>query len=282
VAGSYSDPSTGQDGVIIFDDGPLGGGLKWQHQVVGNGAFDGFGSAMVVADLNSDGIDDLIVGAPTTDSAEDEVFETGAVHVFYGPLASYLTTDDASLVLLGQENGEQFGAAVASNGDWNGDGSVDLLIGSPGRDLSDGMAFVVLADALSDGGAIDAVATATLNGPTGDLGSAVALNGDVDGDGLADALVGAPSHNEGGVNAGAVALFLSSGDGVFDSADALVVGSAADQSTGQAVDYSRDASASTNSGLVFSGWGVGPDEADSSTEGVGAVFLIESVFSSAE
>jgi hypothetical protein len=282
VAGSYSDPTTGQDGVIIFDNGPLSTDTTWQHEVVGNGDVDGFGSAMVVADLNGDGIDDLIVGAPTAESVEGEVFEAGAVHVFYGPLASYLTTAEGSLVLLGQEVGERLGAALASNGDWDGDGHVDLLVGSPGRDLEDGAAFVVLSDGLGDGGNIDEVASARLSGPEGALGYAVALNGDVDGDGLADALIGAPKHSEVAFKAGSVALFLSDGVGVFDSADALVRGSVSNQTAGYVVDYSWDAGESTNSGLVFGAWGAGLDEDDSSTEGVGAVFLVESVFSAAD
>jgi hypothetical protein len=115
----------------------------------------------------------------------------------------------------------------------------------------------------------------------------------VDGDGLADALLGAPSHSEGDANAGAVALFLSGGDGAFDSADALVVGSADHQKTGHAVDFSRDVSASTNSGVVFSAWSLGSSSLSSistwsssslssGTENVGTVFLVESGFSTAD
>ncbi|MDA1259506.1 MAG: integrin alpha [Planctomycetota bacterium] len=99
----------------------------------------------------------------------------------------------------------ELGAAVACIGDVNGDLIPDTLQGSPGSDSS-GMTAngKVQIRSGADGAQIDRV----LGAATGDrLGAAVANAGDVTGDGIDDFLCGAPFHDGGAADGGAVYLY---------------------------------------------------------------------------
>ena len=77
-------------------------------------------------DLNADGLEDVLVGAPGSDTSD-----TGGAAVFFGPLAGPMTTDDADYRIRG---GPSAGDSVAGLGDADGDGLNDLLVGYPGAD----------------------------------------------------------------------------------------------------------------------------------------------------
>lgn len=79
-------------------------------------------------DVNGDGHDDLLVGAPG-DRASDAV--AGRAYLFTGPLRGEITTVDAAWVFYGTQPGDETGSGLAS-GDFDGDGEVDLLIGRRG------------------------------------------------------------------------------------------------------------------------------------------------------
>jgi hypothetical protein len=85
------------------------------------------GMAMVDAgDMNGDGIDDLLVGAPGSPSVS-----IGTVKLFSG-------FDGSVLRSWSSKKGDLFGTAVAAIGDANGDGITDFAIGSPGADSGPG------------------------------------------------------------------------------------------------------------------------------------------------
>lgn len=93
-----------------------------------------FGAILAKADLNHDGLDDLIVGSPyySTDGKKDR----GRVEVYFGrkDFFSFMSqaTDQPDIDVLGSEAGSQLGTAVTS-GDINGDMVDDLIVGSPGN-----------------------------------------------------------------------------------------------------------------------------------------------------
>ena len=79
-----------------------------------------FGSSLSIGDLNKDGYDDLVVGAPFAGRhLEDDVVDVnsaGCVFVFFGPLknetALRLSSSDADIILSGKSDFSWFGSRV--------------------------------------------------------------------------------------------------------------------------------------------------------------------------
>jgi len=89
---------------------------------------ENFGFSMDTGDFNGDGLDDLLVGAPTADS------NTGKAYIFLGGNFSDRTSLDANSTFKGAFQGEGYGVAVASAGNLNGDIYDDFAIGSNNGD----------------------------------------------------------------------------------------------------------------------------------------------------
>lgn len=158
-----------------------------------------FGHSVATAgDVNADGYNDVIVGAPgcdpndLIDSAPDcDPDYTGEAIVYLGSPLTPLQAQ--SWVGRGAAQvGAEFGYNVASAGDVNGDGFGDVIVGAPGTEsLGEsnlGQAFAYLGSA--DG--LEVVETWSIDGlRQGDrLGEAVGSAGDVNSDGLGDLLAG--------------------------------------------------------------------------------------------
>jgi len=159
---------------------PVGRVSTWRRKPVSDGTESGGrrGQAVALADLDGDGIADLIVGAPREDGGD--VFDSGRV------LATSGATDDPLWTLDGDEINGRLGSALAAVGDIDGDGLDDLLVGAPGEAGGAGRALLVSG---LDGSIMDFVEGAPGDG----LGAAVSLAGDRDLDGRRELAVAAPA-----------------------------------------------------------------------------------------
>ncbi|MFC2171557.1 FG-GAP repeat protein [Acidobacteriota bacterium] len=105
-----------------------------QPDVVIDGAEmgDRTGFAVLTADLNCDGTDDLIISSPTIECPAYPGTQCGQIGVFLGgalPAAIDLAIDTPDFTLHGEDPNDVQGQALAS-GDINGDLCDDLVIGS--------------------------------------------------------------------------------------------------------------------------------------------------------
>ncbi len=94
-----------------------------------------FGYSLTQGDVDNDGIQDLIVGAPdytSPSSASLYADEPGEVYVFAGAdlTSSVSSSDQASTLFAGHSDYDLFGLAMTS-ADLTGDGTDDLLVASP-------------------------------------------------------------------------------------------------------------------------------------------------------
>ena len=100
--------------------------------VYGAAANDQLGYDAILADLNGDDLDDLVLAAPFA-PRPDSPSPTGVVYVVFGrsDLAGVidLSATPADAVLLGVGGSDFFGDALAA-GDVNGDGLEDLIVGA--------------------------------------------------------------------------------------------------------------------------------------------------------
>jgi hypothetical protein len=90
----------------------------------------GFGSSISAGDINVDGIDDLVVGAPYY----GEDYERGRVYIYYGDTLGLHTWPD--IIINGHIEvgvGEFFGYNIDAKEDYNGDGYNDLIVGAYGN-----------------------------------------------------------------------------------------------------------------------------------------------------
>ncbi len=201
--------------------------------LTGVAAGDRFGFMIAAGDVNGDGFDDAIVGAPRHDARGPE---SGRVHVFLGGPGPDAIAD---LVLDGESQGDQLGGFVGSDGDVNGDGIDDFAIGARFNDAGGpdaGRVYVYLG-----GAPPDAVADLTLTGERGgdQFGLYLDLAGDANGDGRADLLVSAINNDAGGAEAGRAYLFYG-GDVPDAVPDHILTGEAGGDILGSALALAGD------------------------------------------
>lgn len=136
-----------------------------------------FGSMTESMDLDGDGVDELLVGAPF--ASISGVREAGSVYVFAGTLDGTLSAADADHRIDGGIPAGRIGNAILDAGDQDGDGRADLMIsGEYGL-----TAAVLTADDLD--GDIEDSALIRVYDPT-DAAPEPTMVGDLDGDGRRD------------------------------------------------------------------------------------------------
>lgn len=181
--------------------------------IFGAAAGDSLGFSVLGADVNGDGLDDIIVGAPAVTGRKNPRTDQGQVYVFFGSRelggSLDIAAEPQSLTVTGSEGFSRLGHAIAS-GDVNGDGRDDLILGAPfaGREPGTppggprtevGEVYVIFG-APSLAGEVSIVTGQqgfTMAGQQsfGQFGAAVAA-GDVNGDGIEDIVVGAPQVDQ--------------------------------------------------------------------------------------
>lgn len=141
-----------------------------------NGGSTNFGSGFSVSgagDVNGDGFDDLIVGAPHSNG------RSGLSYVIFGSAgASQADIDLGNLGTSGFRieavgSFDLLGQSVSGAGDVNGDGFDDLIVGAPQANFNDGSSFIIYGGRTGseDTTAVTATGTAAVDNFTGNAGN---------------------------------------------------------------------------------------------------------------
>jgi hypothetical protein len=199
----------------------------------GHGIWEYFGHSVSTAgDVNGDGYDDVIVGAPDPP-------KFGFAYAYYGSGQGLSTTPNWSATLEQRE--AWFGRTVRSAGDVNGDGFDDVIVGAPHFDhgqQDEGAASVYLGSAA---GLSEVPAWSAESDQTGSLfGRWVGSAGDVNGDGYGDVIVGAHFYDGDQPNEGRAFVYLGSAGGLSSTPDWTADGNQANAWFGRAVSGAGD------------------------------------------
>jgi large repetitive protein len=194
IVGAYLDDNSGPDfgSARVFSGATRA--ILYTFNADSGGDWFGY-SVSSAGDVNNDGFDDLIVGAPRDDNNGSN---SGSARVFSGATGAILYTFN------GDSADDSFGESVSGAGDVNNDGFADLIVGASLDDnngSNSGSARVF-------SGATGAILY-TFNGDSaGDLfGFAVSGAGDVNNDGRADLIVGAYGDDNNGPASGSARVF---------------------------------------------------------------------------
>ncbi|MDP2317239.1 MAG: MopE-related protein [Pseudomonadota bacterium] len=213
------------------DDAAPGCGVAGERSLVeadgridGAAASDGLGTSLASpGDLDGDGLDDLLVGAPGVD---DGAMGAGAVYLFGGPVTG-TSTADADQTWLGEAENDNVGGAMVA-GDFDGDGLQDLVFGAPYESSAGALAgavYLLLGPAV--GGSLSSADARYLGADADDYaGISLAASPDSDGDGDEELAVGASRETLESGGAGAVYVFDTTplGTGAVADAPGLLVG----------------------------------------------------------
>ena len=233
LGSSLTDGAAAQDFPAAINVSILNGNNGFRLDGVAAG--DAAGSSVSAAgDINGDGIDDLIIGAPDADP--DGNASAGSSYVVFGrstgfgPVLALSSLDGSNGFRLdgveaGDLLGDLAGASVSAAGDINGDGIDDLIVGAPNANFRRGISYVVFGRSTGFGPALSLSSLDGSNGfrldgtePFDYSGQSVSGAGDINGDGIDDLVIGARREDAGGAGSSYVVFGRTTG---FSAALAL-------------------------------------------------------------
>jgi len=219
----------------------------------GNQDDSGFGEAMtVVGDVNNDGYDDLLAGAPDWDDSQTD---EGAAFLWLGSSTCSSSTHcdetfpSADWMVEGNQDNAHLGKAVSSAGRINSDNYDDFLVGAPGYDkpAPDGVTDAGLVSLYYGGAApLDTTADWTVYGDqwsNASFGASLSRAGDFNKDTYNDVLVGAPDYNYKHTLGGRAFLYFGTSSGLSSTYKMEMTGdftSAHTGTLGQPSDFNND------------------------------------------
>ncbi|MCF2507081.1 FG-GAP-like repeat-containing protein, partial [Dyadobacter sp. CY107] len=240
------DKGESNEGAVVLHHGSPNGLISSPASTLeSNQADAGLGwSVKSAGDVNGDGYSDIIVGASTYDTGQNDV---GAAFVWLGMADGVSSV--AALKLEGNQNFAQMGWSVSDAGDVNGDGFDDVVIAANGYDngqSSEGAVFIYHGSKTG----LSSIPTTKIESDQiyASMGK-VASAGDVNGDGYGDIIIGVPLYGEN--NSGAALVFHGSAQGIVNIIQIKIEGDQEDANFGNSVSCAGDVNSDGYSDVII-------------------------------
>jgi hypothetical protein len=215
LVGAPFDDNNGTDSGTVYLVLGTGGALSLDQDIesvaaawyVGESAGDGLGLSVAgVGDVNNDGFDDFMMGAPYHDHGASS--NTGKAYLVFGAKTGWATNENVAIgsnaSFVGEGAEDNAGWRVAGIGDVNGDGVSDIALGAPNDDDGGngaGQGYVFFGKSMGWTTNTDlATADVSFIGEATEdhAGEVIAGAGDANGDGYDDVLISSPAADYGG------------------------------------------------------------------------------------
>lgn len=216
-------------------------------------------------DADGDGADELLFGSPTDETGGRGAGAAWLVAGGSSPGGDLAT--GALMTLTGATVNDSAGVSVALDGDGNGDGYMDTLVGA--QDGGTGGAAYVLYSVVSGTSSLSTVADYVSSATAGDkLGSSVSWLGDVDGDGFDDIGVGMSGASGASRTSGGMIVVFGPLEGALDStaADVVIYSEGSNDAAGTAIRPAGDINGDSLNDIVL--------DAHSNASNTGAAWII--------
>lgn len=244
-------------------------------------------------DVNGDGMDDLLIGAPG--HGIDDL-PSGRAYLLYGgyrrqhlPVFPLTDIDESTGINIpGTEPDDEFGYSVSSAGDFNGDGIDDFLVGAPRENATGNHSGAVYLFFGSESGHPSILDPNSLDGSNGikffgeaefdAAGTSVAHVGDLNGDGYDDIAIGAPGVDATSGNSGRVYVVFGTSQALPPSQDLSTIngsngfilnGEGAHDRAGTSISHAGDVNGDGVADLM-----IGAPQADSASIASGRVYVV--------
>ncbi|MHC1732868.1 MAG: integrin alpha [Bacteroidales bacterium] len=207
----YDHGETDEGGVFVYYGSANGLSSTPSWTAEGNQTTAYFGFSLAPAgDVNGDTFADVIIGAPNYNHAQAG---EGAAYVYMGSTGGLQAAPGWSG--FGGQAGANYGAAVASAGNINGDAYTDILVGAPNAtsgQVAEGKVYLFTGAANGLGN--EAAWSSAGGQANAQWGASLAGAGDLNQDGYGDILIGAPGYSNGEAREGLVSVYSGSASGI--------------------------------------------------------------------
>ena len=132
------------NGTMDLDVLPSTAGTSW----VGTGSYQGVGAGILATDIDADGSDDMVIGAPLVGGSGS--YGQGTVFVFLSAVHAHDGENQIGAAwnsFQGDSTTSGLGASIESL-DWDGSGATTIAIGAPGESNNGGAIYLVEANDL--------------------------------------------------------------------------------------------------------------------------------------